>query len=171
MFGIGKKEDEISAEAPTENPTQAADAAAADTDSVPSTTPEPEQSSDTPLTDAPSQPEPAPESAPDSPPEIDQATTSDDAKDAFSSDDFHDFIETDVLTFLNVMNITHNGSRRDALVALKLNEDGIRRRMNLADAYLKLLLEYALTRDIPALVTEAETYLGKLAAMKQWLTM
>lgn len=151
---------------------------AEDTQAGATTTPSPDSSAPTitetpPATpalpaDSPTPPttptEPAPTVAPPS-------AISDGWRAMFADSGFLDYLESHLLEFLNIMDIENNGVRRDALVALKLNEDGIRARLDLAEAFILMQQEYAAGAALEKLTDEINLLSSKHEAMKAWLTI
>lgn len=177
MFGIGKKDqtetvddtqtgESLVSSAETEESTSPASDASS-TESITSTEPNTEDSA--PLAPTPD-PEPAPEGADVAPPPSD-VSLSDEAKEALSSDEFHDFIATEILQFLAIMDISHPNTRRAAVIECGPSEEKIAARIALSNAFLHLLAAYAASVESENIAQEALDNSTKLAAMKKWLTI
>lgn len=165
---INPPADTVESEVPPENPTQAGEAS---TESPALDSSSAELPTDTLNTPTAVLSEETIPSTIVSTPQDQQTGMHDDSKAVFSSVEFHDFIAENVLSFLDIMDIENGGVRREAILARKLNEEGIRNHLDLAEAFLYLQTELAFATRAEALVEHSIIYTNKCAAMKQWLTM
>lgn len=99
------------------------------------------------------------------------ASLPDSTKQAFASQEFHDAVEKEILGFLAIADIEHPGRRRAAMIALNIGEEGIAKRLQLAEAFLLLQDYLGSTYGAPNLVDDAKAGTAKIGSMKKWLGM
>lgn len=103
---------------------------------------------------------------PDEPVMLDEATS-----EILGSDDFAEWAGQVIISFLDIMDIEHPGQRRAAIIDLAIDEDGIKKRLDLSESLMKIKAEYGIFIDSQEMIDSTNIYNTKIAAMRAWLGM
>lgn len=84
---------------------------------------------------------------------------------------YETYLKAQIFDFLSIIDIANTHERRAIVVALKLGEEGLKKKIKIAAAYIDLQTDYSISAGIQELLEESKKYAAKLTAMKQWLNI